>query len=168
MKQKLTNKQIAFCREYTKDWNGEQAARRAGYSKKTARAIACENLTKVNIKKLIDYNKAHLEELLGISKRKVIEEHMKIAFSTMGNLHDTWISRKRFNDLTSEQKACIKSIEVNEKQKSIKVILHDKQKSLESISKIMGYDAPVKMEMTDHVIKFVDVSKEYHKENDPQ
>lgn len=42
----LTPKQAAFVREYLKDHNGTQAAIRAGYSKKTAKEIATENLTK--------------------------------------------------------------------------------------------------------------------------
>lgn len=42
----LTPKQAAFVREYLKDRNGTQAAIRAGYSLKTAGAIATENLAK--------------------------------------------------------------------------------------------------------------------------
>lgn len=43
---KLTNKQKAFCQEYMVDLNATQAAIRAGYSKKTAKDIGCENLAK--------------------------------------------------------------------------------------------------------------------------
>lgn len=46
---KLTAKQEAFCREYLIDLNATQAAIRAGYSEKTAKDIACENLAKPNI-----------------------------------------------------------------------------------------------------------------------
>lgn len=42
----LTPKQAAFVREYLVDFNGTQAAIRAGYSKNSAGAIAVENLTK--------------------------------------------------------------------------------------------------------------------------
>jgi len=42
----LTPKQQRFIAEYLVDLNGTQAAIRAGYSAKTARAIACENLKK--------------------------------------------------------------------------------------------------------------------------
>lgn len=45
----LTERQSFFCREYLKNFNGTQAAIRAGYSKKTARSIAAENLIKPNI-----------------------------------------------------------------------------------------------------------------------
>lgn len=43
---KLTPKQKAFCDYYIETGNASEAARRAGYSEKTARAIGQENLTK--------------------------------------------------------------------------------------------------------------------------
>lgn len=43
---KLTKKQQAFCRYLASGLNATQAALKAGYSKKTARTIASENLTK--------------------------------------------------------------------------------------------------------------------------
>ncbi|NLH47742.1 MAG: terminase small subunit [Myxococcales bacterium] len=46
---KLTAKQEAFCREYMIDFNGAAAARRAGYSERTANRIAHENLSKPDI-----------------------------------------------------------------------------------------------------------------------
>ena len=45
----LTEKQKRFCDYYIEDPNATQAAIRAGYSKKTARFIGNENLTKPNI-----------------------------------------------------------------------------------------------------------------------
>ena len=49
----LTRKQKNFCREFVIDFNGTQAAIRAGYSKKTARNMASNLLTKLNIQKEI-------------------------------------------------------------------------------------------------------------------
>ncbi len=49
----LTPKQQRFVDEYIVDWNGTQAAIRAGYSKKTARSIAAENLTKPDVARAI-------------------------------------------------------------------------------------------------------------------
>jgi len=46
----LTDKQLAFCHEYIKDWNGTQAAVRAGYSEGTARSQAQRLLTNVDIR----------------------------------------------------------------------------------------------------------------------
>ena len=56
----LTLKQQKFCDEYIISGNATQAATLAGYSKKTARSIGQENLTKPDIKKYID---ERLEEL---------------------------------------------------------------------------------------------------------
>ena len=46
----LTAKQKRFVSEYLADLNATQAAIRAGYSKKSARAIGAENLTKPDIR----------------------------------------------------------------------------------------------------------------------
>jgi len=48
-KDKLTPKQEAFCREYILDFNGAQAAIRAGYSARTAKEQAARLLTKVHV-----------------------------------------------------------------------------------------------------------------------
>ena len=50
---KLTPKQQRFVDEYLLDLNATQAAKRAGYSKKTARAIGTENLSKPDISRAI-------------------------------------------------------------------------------------------------------------------
>lgn len=59
---KLTAKQQRFVDEYLVDLNATQAAIRAGYSKKTARQIAKENLTKPYIKAYIDQQLKKLED----------------------------------------------------------------------------------------------------------
>ena len=61
---KLTQKQKRFCDEYLIDLNATQAAIRAGYSKKTARAIANENFTKPYIKEYIEKRMAEKEKEL--------------------------------------------------------------------------------------------------------
>jgi phage terminase small subunit len=49
MNNKLSPRQKKFCREYIKDFNGAQAATRAGYSEKTGRIQASQLLTNPNI-----------------------------------------------------------------------------------------------------------------------
>lgn len=51
---KLTIKQQRFADEYIISGNATEAAKKAGYSKKTARAMGAENLTKPSIKKYIE------------------------------------------------------------------------------------------------------------------
>ena len=50
----LSHKQAKFVREYTIDYNGSAAAIRAGYNKKSSRAIASKLLTKQNIQAAIN------------------------------------------------------------------------------------------------------------------
>lgn len=57
----LNQKQTAFVEEYLTCWNSAEAARRAGYSEKTARSIGSENLTKPDIKAAIEARLAELK-----------------------------------------------------------------------------------------------------------
>ena len=69
---KLTAKQKRFCDEYLIDLNATQAAIRAGYSQKTARQIADENLSKPYIKAYIDERMAEKEKELIADQDEVL------------------------------------------------------------------------------------------------
>jgi hypothetical protein len=161
----LTERNKVFCREYIFDWNGTRSYKTA-YGEMTdevAKAAASRLLTNVNVKDYVKEIQKDREKLSGISFTKVADEHIKIAFSSIAHLHDTWITRKEFENLTNEQKACIKSIESSSEEKNIggnnvinqkfitvetvKIILYDKLKALELLSKMFGYDAPIKTVM---------------------
>jgi phage terminase small subunit len=58
---KLTEKQKRFADYYIETGNAAESAVRAGYSKKTAKEIASENLTKPNIRLYIDERLAEKE-----------------------------------------------------------------------------------------------------------
>ncbi|MDX3785510.1 terminase small subunit [Lactiplantibacillus plantarum] len=60
MKRKLTPKQQKFADEYIKSGNAADAARKAGYSKCSARSVGQENLTKPDIKQYIDERMAEI------------------------------------------------------------------------------------------------------------
>lgn len=68
----MTDKQINFCREYVKDYNGTQAAIRAGYSEKTAAVKANQLLHKENILNAIKQNQKELVESSCLTEEKVI------------------------------------------------------------------------------------------------
>lgn len=59
---KLTTKQQRFADYYIQTGNATESAIKAGYSKKTARSIGQENLTKPDIKKYIDKVNKKLED----------------------------------------------------------------------------------------------------------
>ena len=58
---KLTAKQKKFVDSYIADSNATKAALEAGYSKRTARFVGAENLTKPNIKAAIDEHMKRIE-----------------------------------------------------------------------------------------------------------
>lgn len=70
---KLTAKQKRFCDEYLVDLNGTQAAIRAGYSKKTAYAIADNNMKKPAIKDYIAARMAEKENALIADQNEVLK-----------------------------------------------------------------------------------------------
>lgn len=67
MKRKLTPKQQRFADEYIKSGNAADAARKAGYSKRSARSVGQENLTKPDIKKYID------ERMAAIASKRIMD-----------------------------------------------------------------------------------------------
>ncbi len=155
---KLTPKQRIFCHEYVLDWNATRAAKAAGYSEKTAEVIGHENLRKPYLKAYINHIQEDLAKLAGISKLTMINELQKIALSSIAHLHNTWIEIKDFEQLTDDQKAAIESIDTKIEIKEgksgvvevryVKLKLHSKLNAIDSLNKMMGWNAPVKSEAT--------------------
>lgn len=150
----LNEKQKQFCREYILDWNATRAYDKVykPEGKDTAGVNGHMLLKNTKIREYIEYIQNRLEEVSGISRLKVLQEYANIAFSSMGHYHNTWITKEEFENLTDEQKSCIQEIStkvnkivVNGEQvgeaEFVKIKLYDKQKALESISKMLGYDA---------------------------
>lgn len=77
--EKLTPKQRMFAAEYRIDFNGTQAAIRAGYSPKTANAQAARLLTKVNIQEEIKQLQNERIEATGISADYVLNSLKSVA-----------------------------------------------------------------------------------------
>jgi len=69
----LTLKQQRFVDEYLLDLNGTKAAVRAGYSEKTAKSIATENLTKPVIAAAIEEAMNKRAEAVGLRAEYVIK-----------------------------------------------------------------------------------------------
>ena len=68
----LTSKQLRWIDEYLIDFNGAAAAVRAGYSPKSARSIAHENLTKPDIQAVLQVRQAVTAKELQITRQGVI------------------------------------------------------------------------------------------------
>ena len=166
LKKKMTEKERIFCHQYIVDWNGARSAREAGYSMETAKQIACENLTKPYIQQYIAFIKNNLEEEAGISKLRNIQELTKIAYSTFSRLYDSWIELANWEEIkenTPELLSIIESIDFKTEHRSfktdggeeqdievkyVKVKLYSKLQAIELINKMMGYNLPVKSDLT--------------------
>lgn len=70
---KMTAKQKRFCDEYLIDLNATQAAIRAGYSKKSAKQVANENLTKPYLKMYIEERMKEKEDSLIAKQDEVLK-----------------------------------------------------------------------------------------------
>jgi len=145
---KLTAKQEKFCYEYVIDLCGTQAAIRAGYSQKTAHSIASRMLRIVEVQKFIQSLQADLEKTAGITALRVLKEHEKIAFSDTGMIREGWMTLKDYEELPKEIKDCIQEVatRVTKYGNEVKIKFYDKQRSLDSISRILGFDAATKIE----------------------
>ena len=108
MDKKLTPKQKAFADYYIETGNATEAAIRAGYSKKTARVIGQENLTKPAIKQYID-------------KRNKVIESERIASITEVKEYWTRVMRGEEKD-----------------QFGLDASLQDRNKAAESLAKSYG------------------------------
>lgn len=158
----LTEKQKIFCREYIYDWNATRAAKTAGYSEETAYAIGAENLRKPQIQAYLKEIQEDLEKIAGISRLRIAQEHLKIVNTSIAHLHNTWIERKEFDKLTDDQKTSIQEISTQiktsrnadgtlEENEYIKIKLYDRQKSMDALTRLFGWEAAEKLEITGSV-----------------
>lgn len=114
MKPKLNAKQLAFCQNYLIDLNATQAAIRAGYSAKTARQVAAENLTKpaieAEVARLIDERAARNK----IDADTVLGELLRIARADIGQAFNPDGSLKPLADMPEEIRRAIAGVDVFE------------------------------------------------------
>ncbi|MBB4834989.1 terminase small subunit [Acinetobacter schindleri] len=74
----LTPKQQRFVEEYLIDLNATQAAIRAGYSEKTAKVIAAQNLSKLNVQEAIEEAQSKRTEQTQIDAAYVLRRLVEI------------------------------------------------------------------------------------------
>ena len=161
----LTPKQEAFCNYYIENSNASNAYRLAynasGMKPETVNRKSAELLNNGKITARVEDLKNELKDKSDITKEKILSELGKIAFSSIAHLHNTWIERVDFEKLTEDQKATIKSISTKVQRKIIgtsdkpeiinveyvKIELYDKLKAMDTINKMLGFDAPTKIDV---------------------
>jgi len=139
-KDELNEKQRLFVIEYLKDFNATQAAISAGYSKKTARSIGQENLTKPDIQAEIS---RQVDALLKQAKipleKQIFEFWMKRAFYDISEIINTKGEIKPEEELKAKGlMVCIDSINKRLNAKGETVMVYqfaDKDKAVEMLQK---------------------------------
>jgi phage terminase small subunit len=148
----LTDQQQKFCREYMKDFNGTQAAIRAGYSRKSANEQAVRLLANVSVQKCMEGLKEKAANKHEGLMEDIVNELKKIGFSDIKKYLDTDNTIKDISQLPSELSSCVESIKKTETEfgdddsggtkKSIQFKLHSKLDALEKLAKYVGlYEA---------------------------
>lgn len=140
---KLTEKQQRFIDEYLIDLNATQAAIRAGYSVKTAREQASQNLTKLNIQQEISEKMAERSKRTGVNQDRIVLELAKIAFVNAADVIDsddaTIKAGATADDTAAIQSVKVKVIPTKEGEGVEREIrLNDKLKALELLGKHLG------------------------------
>lgn len=159
----LTIKQENFCNYYIESGNASDAYRRAYSCEKmkdeTVNIKASELLNNGKIAVRVKELQEEQKEKSDITKERVLQELSGIAFSSIADMHNTWIERKEFEKLSRKEKSAIKSISTKIFKKNIgtsdepeivdveyvKIELYDKIKAIERICKMLGFDSPTEM-----------------------
>ena len=134
----LNDMQEMFCREYVIDFNGTQAAIRAGYSERSSAQIAWDLLRKHEIQELIQAEIKRLHEATGITAQRIREELAKIAFSDMRDFA-RWgpagVILSDSEELEDGAAACVSEVSqtITKEGGSIRFKLHPKLDALEKL-----------------------------------
>jgi phage terminase small subunit len=147
----LTDKQRLFVAEYLVDLNATQAAVRAGYAAKTARVIAAQNLSKLNIREAVDKALAERQGRVQISADRVLREVAILAFSDLGQVLDfagDRLSLKPPSQIPESARRALASVKVRryvegagDLAREVELIefrLHPKVEALRDLAKHLG------------------------------
>jgi phage terminase small subunit len=110
----LEPKQQAFCEEYIIDFNGTQAAIRAGYSERTAGSIASENLQKPEIQAEIHRQIENRSKRTEITQDRVLLEIARLAFNDPRKAFDEEGKLLPVQEWPDDVAAAISAIKVTE------------------------------------------------------
>jgi len=143
----LTLKQERFVAEFGKDLNASAAARRAGYSVKTARSIGQENLTKPAIWAAIQeaYQQANTDAVM--SGQEILEELTVIGRTDVTAFHDEDGQPIPVNQWSPHMGRQVSKLEVVKRNLTsgdkyvdtvLKVSMHDKLSALSTLAKYRG------------------------------
>ena len=136
---KLSAKRQRFVDEYCVDFNGTQAAIRAGYSIRTANEQAARLLATVSVKRALEEKRAEIAESSKLKVSDVIDELRNIAFSDITQVISFSAAKakvKSSRKLSEDAKKTIAS--VSQTQNGLTIKMHDKVKALELLGRYLN------------------------------
>lgn len=153
---KLTPKQERFVQEYLVDLNATAAAKRAGYSEKTAYSIGLENLNKPEIQSAIQEAKQARSQRTEITQDMVIQELAKLGFFDIRKLFDKDGKPLDISKLDDDAAAALVGLDVQDVSDSDgnyagfikKYKMADKIRALELLGKHLGAWEPQDKQQT--------------------
>jgi phage terminase small subunit len=107
----MTDKEQLFCHEYPKDWNGQRAVIAAGYSKKSAGAMAVKLLNKPHIKAYLGNLKRRVFEKVDLSVEEVLRHLCYLATRTATDFVDENGYLLPISEMNERAQACIDGFE---------------------------------------------------------
>ena len=110
----LNEKQKRFVEEYLVDLNATAAAKRAGYSGKTANEQGARLLANVSIQSLIQEEKAKRSQRVEITQDRVLLEYARLAFFDPRKLFMENGKPKDINELDDDTAAALAGLDVME------------------------------------------------------
>lgn len=154
----ITEKEKRFAEEYVKDYNASRAYIAAGYKSDNAGTVAvgsCRLRQSDRVWEYIQSIQRDIEKVTGITRAKILQMHRDIAETSIAHLHKTWVTREEFEKLTDVQKMAIQEIDTKVRKvpgkktevEYVRIKLYDRQKSLEAIARMVGYNEPDKFEI---------------------
>jgi phage terminase small subunit len=157
----LTAKQARFVEEFAIDNNGAAAARRAGYSKKTAREQAHALLSKPHIQDAVAASRAKLAEVCAITAQDLIREAAKMAFANQADWLYITSDGDPYIDLSSctrDQLAALQDVSIEDfvdgrgedarQVKRVRVRMADKRAAMALIADLLGFSAKKQVELS--------------------
>lgn len=148
---KLTAKQRAFVDEYLVDLNASAAARRAGYSDRTAYRTGADNLRKPQIAAAIEAAQAARAKRTEVTADRVVEELAKVGFA---NLLDYFHLTSEgepvidLSDITRDQAAALAELQVEDfvegrgddsrQVRRVRIKVADKLRALDQLGQHLG------------------------------
>lgn len=143
---KLTAKQQRFCDEYLIDLNATQAAIRAGYSKKTARVIGAQNLSKLAVKNYINERMKEKEaELIADS-----DEVMRYLTSVLrGQSQSEVVVVENIGDYMSEARLIQKAPDEKERLKAAELLGKAHQIFVDKVEQTVDMDLNITVDYGD-------------------